>query len=333
MSESSEVVIRTEEEAFAWLEKYLEGTLDAAERENVRLENWPVLTVRLTGEKFDQSLTPSVMKGFIELQSAINRSIALSRSGEPNANLLSADERKALEIRVRVESGSSVLQVDFTGLLTTLGSKVISAMDPTTLAVTIVASAAVWGGVTVSKHFISERSRERIEKTRNNAEVERLNHLVAMSEEETKRIEIISAIRQQIPAVENAARLSDDARIDLLKALSSADTGTLAGIELDGEVAAELVKNARRQSEEVRLDGEYRILRNDTTDPDAFRVKVKNTKTQQEFEARVQDDTLTQSIKAALQDAEWGRTPIKLKINAKIIDENVRHAVVIGLAE
>lgn len=328
-----EIVIRSEDEAFAWMEKYLDGTLDAAEGQSVRLENWPVLTIRLTGEKFDQSLTPSVMKGFIELQSAINRSIALSRKGEPNANLLSTEERNALEIRVKVERGSSVLQVDFTGLIESLGSKVISAMDPTTLAVTIVASAAVWGGTTVAKHFIVERGKERMEKARNESEVERFKHLEGMSKEETKRIEIISKIKQQNPVVENAARLSDDAKIDLLKALSRADTGELAGIELDGELAAELVRNARRQSEEARLDGEYRILRNDTTDPDAFRVKVQNTSTKQEFEARVQDDTLTQSIKTALQNAEWERTPIKLKINAKVLDSSVRNAVVIGLAD
>ncbi|HET9646182.1 MAG TPA: hypothetical protein VFP68_23150 [Burkholderiaceae bacterium] len=84
-----------------------------------------------------------------------------------------------------------------------------------------------------------------------------------------------------------------------------------------------LVQNARRESEEIRLDGVYRPLKLDWSDPSRFRVKVWNVESNLELDAVVQDDTLTGEYKAILQRAEWSRAPVRLQINAKRLGDDI----------
>ncbi|STQ68424.1 MULTISPECIES: hypothetical protein [Hafnia] len=87
-----EVVINSEDEAFAFIEQYVSGY---SLPENVSFGEWPNLKFKLTGKKFNKSLTPSVMKGFIEMQAQINKSYALVKYGVPDPRKLSKEEKEA----------------------------------------------------------------------------------------------------------------------------------------------------------------------------------------------------------------------------------------------
>lgn len=324
----AELVVRSDEEAFQWLEKYLAGEVSEGE---LKLEQWPVLSVRLTGDKFDQSLTPGVMKAFIELQTAINRSYALERYGEANAGRLSPEEKGELEIKVKVDKGSTLLEVNFQEVITKMGLKAVANMEPTYLVATTVAIGLIWAGKAVWTHYLDSRKDVRMQEVRTEAERENLAAMQFMSQEETKRMEILSKMVERQPALESVARHADDARAELLKGFSRAEKMEVSGTTLDKDIAEELATNARRQSHEVRMDGLYRILRNDTTDPNAFRVRVREHKGEQEFEARVQNESLSQNYRELLQTAEWNRTLVRLSINAKSLEGDIRGAVVIGV--
>ncbi|WP_407576180.1 hypothetical protein [Raoultella terrigena] len=62
--EDNHWIVGSEQEAFDLLEGYLDGL---GLPESISFAGWPNLTIRLTGEKFNRSLTPSVMKGFVEM--------------------------------------------------------------------------------------------------------------------------------------------------------------------------------------------------------------------------------------------------------------------------
>lgn len=327
----AKTIIHSEEDAFHWLEKYLDNKLAPLEFGELELQGWPCLTIRLSGSRFDQSLTPGVMKGFIELQGAINRSVALSKTGVPNANQLSKSERDALEIEVKVEKGSSILEVNFQGLLNNVATNAVANMDPTTIAATVIGTAMIWGSTVSFKAFLQSRRDVRMEEVKTEKDRQLLETMQFMTEQETKRAETLANLLQRSSSLDNMARFADDAKVELLKSAARADIADIDGVSIDSETAKELYRNARRKSEEVRLDGEYRILRNDTTDPNAFKVRVRNKQTGKEFEALVQDDSLTATIKTALQKAEWDRTFVKLRINAKSLDETINAATVIGL--
>ncbi len=61
------------------------------------------------------------------------------------------------------------------------------------------------------------------------------------------------------------------------------------------------------------------------------KVKIRKHRGQIEFEALVQDVTLDTEQKEVLQYAEWERTTVYLNINAKILDDAIKHAVIIGV--
>ena len=206
-------------------------------------------------------------------------------------------------------------------------------MDPTTAAVTIVSLALVWAGRSAWNSYLDNRKNIRADELKSEVEREHLQTLQFMSEEETKRMALLQRVIEQVPTVDNASRLTDDARGDVLKMLRRTESASIGETDLDPEIAMTLAKNARRTSVEVRLDGEYRIIKNDITDPDAFKVRLRNTKNKSEVEARVQDDSVNDALKNRIQQAEWLREPIKLRINAKSLDGEIKKAVVIGLQE
>lgn len=324
------VTIRNENDAFRLLKSYVDGAFD---KDDVILEGWPKLTIRLNGKKFDQSLTIPVMKGLIELQSSLNRSYALSQYGVANGNKLSDEERKQLEIQVKVGKGSTLLEIDFQQIIADTLTKAVTQMDPKTIAVTIVALGVVWASRSAFVSFLDYRKEIKREEAKTEAEQIRLESMKFMSAEETKRAAIIASIVKDNVEIKNALAFADSARNELLKSISTADSAEVEGFKISSSTASELMTNARRKSEEIRLDGNYRILRNDTTDITAFKVKVRNEKTLEEFEAAVQDITLTNGTKLILQRAEWNRSLVRLKINAKSLDGDIRDAIVVGISE
>lgn len=110
-------IIQSEEDAYDLLSKCKENLVDFSQDVEIKFDGWPSLTVRLKGEKYKSTITPSIMAGFIEFQKAIYRSYALSRYNSININKLTKEEREELEIRVKVEEGSSLFGVDFQAAL------------------------------------------------------------------------------------------------------------------------------------------------------------------------------------------------------------------------
>ena len=82
----------------------------------------------------------------------------------------------------------------------------------------------------------------------------------------------------------------------------------------------------------IRLDGEFRILQVDSSDPTQFKVKVQNQKNGEELEAIVQDDSLDQHNRTILQTAEWLRQPVSLKINARQLRGKYKDATILEVA-
>lgn len=321
------VKVCTEDEAYSFIERYLAGK---SLPESISFSGWPSLTFRLTGEKFDRSLTPSVMKGFIELQDQLNKSYALARYGVPDARKLSKEEREALEIEVKVGKGSSIVEVNMDGFLTKLLHELVGKMGPQEIMITALGAAVIFGGVAAFKLFLNNRKEVRLAEIASESAKEHLKTMHVMSEQETKRFELMTKLVSEKPLLDNMERMSYDAKTELLKSFIKADSAQIDGVTLDPELARELTANARRRSTEMRIDGVYRIEEVNNTDPESFKVKVRDVKSDKRLLCVVQDIFLDESgNKEALQRAEWERKPVHLSINAKHVDGDIRSAVIL----
>lgn len=95
-----DIVIRSEEDAYEVLRRARDRELGPYNR--IIFDGWPTLNLYLQGEKFHQSITPTVMKGLLEFQKGIYRSYAAAKYDHP-AKRLSEKERDELEIRGHLE--------------------------------------------------------------------------------------------------------------------------------------------------------------------------------------------------------------------------------------
>ncbi|EJA9210833.1 hypothetical protein F0C84_003990, partial [Escherichia coli] len=157
-----------------------------------------------------------------------------------------------------------------------------------------------------------------------------LRTMQIMSEQETKRLRVISEMIAEKPLLDNMDRMSYDAKTQMVKSFVRSDNAQIDGVTIDSEMAKELVTNARRRSSEMRIDGIYRIEEVNNTDPESFKVKVRRVDTDQRLTCVVQDVFLDESgNKEALQRAEWERKPVHLSINAKHVDGDIKSAVIL----
>lgn len=322
-----ELVVRSEAEAYALLDRALNGKVGPWS--DLRLEGWPQLTIYLKGEKFDQTITPTVMKSLLEYQRLIYRAYA-SAKYDNESKRLTDTEKEALEIMVKVEGGSTKLDIDVNALAVEFVKQMGARMDSTHILIVLITFLTLYFGSSALKTFLDNRKEVRLKELTDETQRETLEALKFSSAQETKRTELLTQAITQLPSKLRAVEeLSHDAKIELVKAVSEAETGSIGSVPIDGRTAMTLVQNARRTSEEVRLDGRYRLLKLDWSDPSRFRVKVFNTVTRAELDAEVQDDTLTGEYRKLLQDAEWSRSPVLLQINARQVGQEFRGAVII----
>lgn len=80
-----------------------------------------VLEVKLFGDQFHKSLTPTVMKGLIELQKGIYRSYCFAQYGHTNLRQLSKDELSQLEFTVIINEGCTDILAAIEGVLKAAG--------------------------------------------------------------------------------------------------------------------------------------------------------------------------------------------------------------------
>lgn len=295
------------------------------------LQGWPKLKVRLTGDKFDSTMTPTVMKSFIELQNLVYRSYALAQYGSDDTRKLSKEERDELEIEVKVDQGSSIYEVDFQEVLVKFAEKAAENMTPEAIVVTVLGLGVLWVGKTSFQAYLNYRKDIRMAEAKTEEQRHLLEGVERLSREETERLAVMQRLFMANPMLNQVNQQSYDTKTELLRGFSSADNATVEGVEVEPDVAQELITNARRKAVEQRLDGYYRILRVDSSHPDEFRVKVRKNRGTLEFEAVVEDAFLNADMKETLQLAEWERTTVFLNINAKVMNESIKQAVILGV--
>lgn len=321
--------ITNEQDAYALLDKALSGKLpkDAV----VEFKGWPTLELHLKGKQFKGSITPPVMKALLEFQQGIYQSYASAKYDNP-AKRLTDHEKEALQINVKVTDGTTGLQINYQEIAKELATQLVTKMTPEQVTTVVLTFAVLFFGKVAFAKYLDYRKETRLAELTDDTERAKIDTMRAMSEQETKRAEILARALSSAPRLENVGRIAEDTHTELLKGVRTADSADIAGVPVTGEAALTLVHNARRKSDEVRLDGVYRLLKLDWSDVTKFKVRVWNTETRLELEAEVQDDTLTGNYKALLQKAEWERAPVKLQINARKVGEEYRGAVILEVS-
>lgn len=323
-------VIKSDDDAFALLERLTQENRQwGIEDLSVEFDGWPSLRIYAKGDRYKQTISPAMMKSFLALQTALYRSYALARYSSPNVNKLTKQEKEDLEISVKVEDGSSDYSVMLQKFAEQFLSGALGKMNGDQVTLIIISAMVLFCSHVAIKHYLENRRQIRSEEINAETQKEHLSVMATMSQEETKRMQLMQSIAVKNPIVDNIQKIAYDTTMDVLRGLETAETSDFQGVPLDAERARLLVQNARTRSDEIRLDGKYRIFGVDSSLKSDFKLKVLSLDSHDEFVAQVQEKDLTQEAMARLQEAEWQRRPIMLHINARELHGEIRKAVIV----
>ena len=83
----------------------------------------------------------------------------------------------------------------------------------------------------------------------------------------------------------------------------------------------------------MQLDGDYKIIKVDSSDIDHFKVTLMDKKGTT-FNAVLQNGTVSKSRNMTrLQEAEWNRSYINLEINGRAVRGDVTTATIMGIKD
>ncbi len=318
-----QIVIKNEKQAFEVLEKALAKQLGDRPYE-LKFENWPVIQIRLTGPGYESAITSDIAEAIVDVQRAVNRAYARTVHGTSNSRSLTDTERRDVQFKAKVEKGSSLIKIDLGDFAEKLATAVTTKMTPEMLTVTILGIAIIGGSLLAYKSYLKSKSSDK------NIEQESRTRL-ALSQEETRRLEIMGEAVNRVPALAHAKSDFDDARGEIVRSGGNARTLAVNQLEIDGETARIIGTAKRAESEEVQLNGNYLIVATDLRQPDEIRLRVRRVGAAQEFQASFKDNSLKQSQIALLQGAEWSREPVYLSINARSLRGEVTTATVVSV--
>jgi hypothetical protein len=226
--------------------------------------------------------------------------------------------------------GSSEYSIDLTEIIKSLGVDVIGKMTGTELVITVLGLALIVGGSVAWKAWLNSRTEQRKLEVNDDQTKQWLGNYQAQLSHDTKRIEtLVKAIERQ-PVLGEIEASTDAARTELVKAIAEENGGTIMGVELAPEFASEITAQRRQQGADVRIAGNYRVAKVDTTVPDGFRVTLLDVLTKNEISAALRDAVLSEEHKAVIQEAEWKKQPIFVEMRARRLRQRIVDAVVVN---
>lgn len=271
------------------------------------------------------TITAEMAAALVELQSAMNRAYARTVHDSANARSLTSAERKNILFKAKVEKGSSLIKVDFGDYIEKISVNLVNKMTPEDLVITVLGVAAVAGGGWAYKAFLKHRTEDK-------KISEEANKAIALSKEETKRLEIFADAIQAAPRLGYVQDDFDIARHEIVKGTADADSITVNNIKLDRESAHVVAMTKRSESKPLQLNGNYLIKKIDWQIDGEVRMTVSHLETARVFTAFFRDDSLNKEQTKILKEAEWSRSPVYLSINATELRGEITTATIISVA-
>lgn len=327
-----EIIISSEKEAWEVLENYYSAKYDKDCKYRLVITQKGIIQHRAIGDKYHQTITPAMMRAYLELQKNIYKSYALVKYGSNNANKLKQSERDKLEILLKVENGSSKYEHNNSEIIE-LFNKALSQMDSIHLLILGAIFVTSYFGHAAWKSYLQHRLEVRRKELSNDKDNKTLDHCNFISQEDTKKMQIIERIisggSPQAQSMLKNARSSYDY---LLKGAADAEEFEANGTKISSDIASELLVNSRPEITETRKDGLYRVEKNVIPEQE-FIITLRNAANGEMLNAKLEDKFLSEDQIKLLQSAEWERKPVNLKINARIKEDEIVSAYIVGIEE
>lgn len=313
------LIIKTEDDAFSALKKALDKELN--ENVQVVFDGWPTFKLTISGEDFDSSIPTRIMPPILDLQREIHRIYCRAKYNTDDVRRLTQDERELLELVVTVKKGSSEFITELANSLNEIIKN--SNMTGDQALILLVSISALIVANFGWKEWLRTKEREHGQDVS-----------VRLSEQETKRLELVTEAMGQKPEIVENKKSIDQFRSDLSKKLKPADQINIDNQPIiTGAHAAEVVPTPKVAAEEVRIDGEFVI--NEVKFPKSFggtyRFSVTRVIDKKQILVDAQPGVLSKVQLDVLKDGGFGVRSVLMEINAKSLRGNISSANLVSI--
>lgn len=322
-------IINNVDDAVKLLEQAINNELD---HYDLKIHALDKFSLHLIGDQFHQTITTSLMKGFLDLQSAIYRSYALIKYDDTNILRLSKEEKRNLELEVKVIDGSSGFDIDWQQIFEKFSENTIGKMSSKQVFITVLVTIIAIAGTYSNIKYIENQKEIRLSEIAQEKHVlekqERLETIALLQNNQTNKTEeILHAAEIAVPKTSTIREEANFANHSLIKSAQAAEVIEFNnGVRLSGDAANELTKSSPAKWNEVRIDGIYHIINVDSSHASKRRIRIRNVDTNAELVAILENDTLDDKYLNTIKDSEWSYEQVFLKIQAKELNGKYKEA-------
>lgn len=333
--------LQTEEDAWGFLDWLrLQDQESTLEDLSLSSPEWAKLSLTYKGKAYNSTITPSIMEALLTLQGSIHRLYALAKYGEERAVRLTNSDRGNTELVVQVLPGSSELGIDGTQIASHFLDVVGHSMNDVEVMAVVISALLMFFGAGFIKLAIEQRGKLKIkelelkaketEATDRAAErAEAVRQTIALSQEETKRAEIIATASQRFPKIvlvqAEAAKVAEAT----LKSIARSETLEVQGLSISGPVAADIITTPRSSADMVTVRSIFQIMAVDSSAVDGFRARLKDVESGDVFSATLKDVFLSEREGETVQQAFWAKRLVRLELDARLLRGQIKDAEIV----
>ncbi|KJZ47622.1 hypothetical protein [Pseudomonas fluorescens] len=316
------LVISNDSEALDLLERILDGEAKLPE---IEFKNWPRFEMKVEGDIYKSTITPDLMKGFLELQTAINKSYALARYSASSRNLKDAD-REELQLVLQVKDGSSEFFAKLIEQIDKIGDAFMQMESKDKVKTILIIGLFVLGGISYNSYLDNKVQLRTLDvqaithEADRNERLETLRMVAKQNSPESERANVVySKAVEQYPEVKSMEGYVAQAYDKLLSGTKDADSVKIQGRKLPGAAVNEISSSKRQASIGDVVTGVYKILGVDHSVDAHYKFKLRDVLRGEEFSATLPKDgaMVTDQILDVLQDAEWNNKVVLMKVLTK----------------
>lgn len=241
--DSAERRVSSDEEAWRLILDWVEG----AKVPEVEFVGWPILSIKISGDDYQNSLNSGQMSALVDLKMAMGRAYSVIAHGAYDMRRLRNDEEEQLQFTTKVKKGSSILDTDFTPLVQAFSSAVSAYPGLSVVAASVLGLALVARPIILK--YYDDRAKQ--------LEMDERKRLLDLSldTEEKKRYALFErAVKKLESTYPQFAQVLPDARESFWRfaaASVDADRMSIAGLEMTQDDLEILSERRRRRPGDV----------------------------------------------------------------------------------
>lgn len=292
---------------------------------NLEFGDWYKLQVYLPNPPEDSSITPPFMEAFLEIQKHIYQLAALSKSGVANANYISEDERRELDLAVVVKGGSSDLYADIREVVMKSIPQAVTKMSGRQIAIVVLGIALITATAWGTSSFLEMQKEIKLAELKSSEHISTIEKLSFASAQQVETLKVVlGAMKESGEVGKKAADLTTSSQEALLKAASKTNGSVINDVHVGQDEAKALRTSPRNKADIVFAIKNVRVTDINTDDPTTMVVTLKEQDGDDEYKIKFADRLLEVTDRETVFSSHGKRESIWVELRIKSVDNEVR---------